>query len=74
MSESDVKNVKARDKTSERFAEFEKNWKSELARIEKLNEKIKAKRKSNNKVGSEKDEKKNPDDDLEKPSQRVKYL
>ena len=69
LQESDVKNVKSRDKTSERFADFEKNWENELARIAKINEKIIEKRKKSNKVASSSEEEtKDEDDFLEKPS------
>ena len=58
LNESDVKNVKARDQTINRYAEFEVNWKRELERIKILNEKQKHEKKKSNKVSSEKSDEK----------------
>lgn len=61
LQSEDVKNVKARDKTSNRFAEFEENWKSEVARVQAINAKKKPKPPKNskkNKVSDESEENK----------------
>ena len=59
LQAEDVKNVKARDKTSNRFAEFEQNWNSEVARVQAINAKKKPKPpKKKNKVSDESEENK----------------
>ena len=59
LQAEDVKNVKARDKTSNRFAEFEENWNSEIARVQAINAKKKPKpQKKKNKVSDESEENK----------------
>ena len=52
LEESDVKNVKARDKTVNRYEEFKIQWEAELKRIEKINLKNAEKHKVSNKAGS----------------------
>ena len=59
LQSEDVKNVKARDKTSNRFAEFEANWNSEVARVQAINAKKKPKtpkKSKKNKVSDESEE------------------
>ena len=59
LQAEDVKNVKARDKTSNRFAEFEANWNSEVARVQAINAKKKPKtpkKSKKNKVSDESEE------------------
>merc|ERR1711917_26819 len=61
LQAEDVKNVKARDKTSNRFAEFEENWNSEVARVQAINAKKKPKppkKSKKNKVSDESEENK----------------
>ena len=68
LTEDDVKNVKARDQTINRYAEFKQNWQAELDRIAQLNAKNDAKKKKTNKVASEKSESGDEADDSIKPS------
>ena len=61
LQAEDVKNVKARDKTSNRFAEFEENWNNEIARVQAINAKKKPKppkTPKKNKVSDETDDNK----------------
>ena len=71
LDENDVKNVKARDQTINRYAEFEINWKKELERIKVLNEKKKHDKKKSNKVSSEKSDEKSESDEITPSLYRV---
>ena len=71
LTEDDVKNVKARDQTVNRFADFKVNWELELKRIAALNAKNASKKKKSNKVSSEKNEKDGDDDGLTPSLYRV---